>query len=141
MKKLFDKYREAIVYILVGGLTTGVSWVVYAVCVRFFGWSIEVGNVVSWIAAVSFAFVTNKTWVFRSNSWEPRLVAGEAVKFVGARLATGVLEMVGVPALVKLGLDQTIFGVEGMLSKVIVSVAVIVLNYVFSKLFIFRKKS
>ena len=141
MKKLFDKYREAIVYILVGGLTTGVSWVVYAVCVRFLGWSIEVGNVVSWIAAVSFAFVTNKTWVFRSNSWEPRLVAGEAAKFVGARLATGVLEVVGVPALVKLGLDQTIFGVEGMLSKVIVTVVVIVLNYVFSKLFIFQKKS
>ena len=141
MKKLFEKYREVIVYLIVGGLTTGVSWAVYALCVRVFGWSVGVSNAVSWIAAVTFAFVTNKTWVFQSRSWEPRLVKEEAVKFLGARALTGVLELVGVPGLVKLGLDQTILGVDGALSKVIVTVAVIILNYVFSKLFIFNKKT
>ena len=141
MKKLFEKYREVIIYIIFGGLTTAVSWVTFAVCGRFFGWPVAVSNAVSWIAAVAFAFVTNKIWVFQSRSWEPRLVMAEAVKFVGARAATGVLELVGVPALVKLGLDQTVFDVEGSVSKVVVSVAVIILNYVLSKLFIFKKRS
>ena len=141
MKELLKKYRELIIYIFVGGLTTIVNWAVYAACVRFFGWSITVSNIIAWIAAVAFAYVTNKVWVFRSYDWSLRFVLREASLFVGARLATGLFEIVAVPLLVRLGLDQQLFGVKGMLSKVIVSVVVTILNYVFSKLIIFRRTS
>jgi putative flippase GtrA len=64
----------------------------------------------------------------------------EFLKFVTARLATGVMEIVGVPLLVYLGLDQKIAGIEGMAAKVLVSIVVIILNYVLSKLLVFRSK-
>ena len=60
--------------------------------------------------------------------------------FVGARLITGCIEWLGVPALVKLGLNQKFLGIDGMFSKVLVSVIVVILNYVFSKLLIFKNK-
>ena len=141
MKELLKKYRELIIYIIVGGLTTIVNWAVYAAGVRLFGWSITVSNIIAWIAAVAFAYVTNKVWVFRSYDWSLRFVFREAALFVGARLATGLFEIVAVPLLVRLGLDQQLFGVKGMWSKVIVSVVVTILNYVFSKLIIFRRTS
>ena len=67
------------------------------------------------------------------------MVLPELGKFVAARLATGLIEIAGVPFLVSCGLDQTVFGIEGMAAKAAVSVLVLILNYVFSKLLIFRK--
>ena len=139
MKELFERYRELIVYFIVGVMTTLVNWVCYAAGVELAGWSVAFANVIAWIAAVAFAFAANKIWVFRSYSWKPGFVLREAALFVSARLLTGVLEMAGVPLLVRLGMDQTLLGVRGMLAKVAVSVIVLVLNYVFSKLIIFKK--
>ena len=139
MKELFERYRELIIYFIVGVMTTLVNWVCYAAGVELAGWSVGFSNVIAWICAVAFAFVTNKVWVFRSYSWKPGFVLREAALFVSARLLTGVLEMAGVPLLVRLGMDQTLFGVRGMVAKVAVSVIVLVLNYVFSKLIIFKK--
>ena len=101
--------------------------------------TVFVANVLSWIFAVAFAFYTNKVFVFQSKSWKMDTWVGECLKFVGARIATGVLEIFGVPFLVAIGLNQKIFGVEGIVAKITVSVAVVALNYVFSKLFIFKK--
>lgn len=149
---IYNKYREIIVYIFWGGMATVVSWGSYTVFayllagstgeLNFFSMKVSVAvfvaNILSWILAVSFAFFTNKVFVFQSKSWKMAVWVGECVKFVGARIATGVLEIVGVPFLVAIGLNQTIFDIEGIVSKIIVSVAVIVLNYIFSKLFIFK---
>ena len=140
IKTLYRKYRELIVYFITGVLTTLVNWAAYALCVRTFGWSVAVSNAVAWVVAVLFAYVTNKLWVFRSFSWEPRLVLKEAALFVSARILTGVFEIVSVPLLVNLGLDASLLGVKGMWAKILVSVVVMVLNYVFSKLIVFRKK-
>lgn len=131
---------EVIRYLIMGGLTTVVSWGSYALFAKIFGWSITVSNVLSWVCAVAFAYLTNKVWVFHSYSWKPAFLAREAALFVSARLLTGIIEMAGVPLLVKLGMDQKIFGVKGMMAKVVVSVLVVILNYVLSKLVIFRKK-
>ena len=139
MKELFERYRELIVYFIVGVMTTLVNWVCYAAGVELAGWSVAFANVIAWIAAVAFAFAANKIWVFRSYSWKPGFVLREAALFVSARILTGVLEMAGVPLLVSLGMDQTLLGVRGMLAKVAVSVIVLVLNYVFSKLIIFKR--
>ena len=135
------KYREIIVYIIVGGLTTLVNWLVYAALVEGLHWGITASNAAAWIAAVAFAYIANKVWVFRSFDWSPAFVLREAVLFVSARILTGILEIGVVPLLVKLGLNQTLFGVTGMWAKVLVSVAVVILNYVFSKLVIFKKKA
>ncbi len=156
MKKIWaqiEKYKEIISYLFWGVMTTLVSWLSYslfalllrgqAAPVTILGFHtsmvVLVSNILSWICAVSFAFVTNKLWVFESRNWEVRVVMPELGKFISARLITGVLEIVLVPLLVAVGLNQMILGIEGMAAKVVVSVLIVVLNYVFSKIFIFKR--
>lgn len=152
MKKIIDllkKYifnKEVILYIIMGVLTTLVNLIVYAVCVKplsafISDKAIYIGTakLIAWIVAVIFAFFTNKIWVFESKSWAPKVFWRELISFVGARALTGLLEVFGTPFLVSIGLDQTLFGVEGMWAVIIVSVFVIIFNYVFSKLIIFKK--
>lgn len=138
--------REVFMYLVFGVLTTVVSWASYALFIKILGGisnsdvRISVANVLSWIAAVLFAFITNKLWVFDSKSWKPSVAIKELGMFVAARLATGCIEWFGVPLLVKIGVDQELFGTEGMVAKIIASVLVVILNYFFSKLLIFKKK-
>ena len=161
IKSLFVKYKEIIMYIIFGVLTTLVNWVVYAlteplfkamfhgddVMFNLFGMAITyttfaifLANFLAWVAGVVFAFVTNKIWVFESKSWRFGLVMKELWLFVLARLITGVLEWFGVPLLWAIGMDQALFGIDGFLAKIVVSVIVVILNYVFSKLIIFKNK-
>lgn len=146
MKKLFLKYKEIIMYLIMGGLTTLVSWGTYTLFafilpIKNQDFLVLTANALSWLFAMTFAYITNKIWVFESRSWEKHFLMKEFGMFVSARLLTGIFEVVAVPGLVWLGCNQTIFGVPGMLSKVIVSIIVVLLNYVFSKLFIFRKQA
>ena len=161
IKQLYIKYKEIILYIIFGGLTTVVSIVTYAlaqlpfgsiihdqsVALRIGGYEIRTmylaifaAKVISWILAVTFAFVTNKIWVFESKSWKFSVAFREFWLFVVARLVTGPIEWLGVPLLVSWGLNQTLFHVEGFYANIICMVLVVILNYVFSKLIIFRKK-
>lgn len=147
IKRMFIKYKEVIMYLIFGVLTTIVSWGSYAVFEMVFEKAIvdvnvlvAVSNVLSWVAAVLFAYVTNKLFVFESKSFKPTTVFKELGLFVGSRLISGVVEWVGVPLLVWIGLNQTIFGVEGMFAKVLVSVIVVIINYILSKLIVFRKE-
>ena len=137
--KLFKKYREQIMYLIFGVATTAVNWIVYVVMQKLFRAEMTVCNAVAWVISVLFAYVTNKLFVFESKSWRPGLVAREAVSFIGARVATGLLEIVVPTLLFRIGLNQPLFGIEGFAAKLTTSVAVIVLNYVFSKLIVFRK--
>jgi len=145
--KLYNQYREAIDYLFWGGMTTVVSWGSYSLFVVLLGSSaltetsmVFWANILSWVCAVIFAFVTNKLWVFQSKSWAGNVLLPELTKFLSSRVATGIFEMIAVPALVAIGLNQTIFGIEGMVSKVLVSVVVVILNYILSKLFVFKNK-
>lgn len=147
LRELFKKHKEVIMYLIFGVLTTLVSWGSYAAFETLLGTFIgnavvlsSVANVLSWIAAVLFAFITNKLWVFNSRSFKKDVVFKELGAFVGSRLLTGVLEWFGVPLLMLIGLDQAILGIEGMLAKVIISVVVVILNYILSKLLVFRNK-
>lgn len=146
IKDLFVKYKEIISYVFFGVLTTVVSFVSYAIFTKIIRTQNEiagvaVANVLSWVCAVIFAFVTNKLWVFESKESGIKTVLSELCKFTASRLFTGVIEWFGVPLLVFFGLNQTILGIEGMFSKVTVSVIVVILNYIFSKLFVFTKKN
>ena len=149
IKKIWDKFHEFIMYMVFGVGTTVVSWASFALFTKIVPTFTVVGitvdhttsaNVLSWVCAVIFAYVTNKLWVFESKSWHPSVAFKEFLLFVSSRLATGVIEWVGLPILMAIGFDQSILGIEGMLAKILVSVIVIILNYVFSKLFIFKRK-
>ena len=152
IKAVFVKHKEIISYVFFGALTTAVSFVSYSLFVlffnalgfknvQFFGASLAVliANILSWVCAVVFAFVTNKLWVFESKSFEKAVVMPEFLKFLSSRIATGVLEIVLVPLLVSLGLGFALFSIDGLLAKLIVTVLVIILNYVLSKLLVFKK--
>ncbi len=137
---LFKKYREIIMYLIFGVSTTLVNWVVYTLLIKLADADVTLANGIAWLAAVTFAYVTNKLYVFESKSWAASVLVKEIVSFYGARIASGVFEIFLPALLIKIGLDQAVFGIDGFLAKAVVSVLVIVLNYIFSKLFVFRKK-
>ena len=140
IKALLNRYYEIISYLFWGGCTTVVSWGTYSVFSLLSG-NVFLSNALSWICAVLFAYVTNKLWVFRSKSWKKEVVVKEFSMFMSSRILTGILEIVLVPLFVRIGLTQTVFGIKGSVSKIIVSFLVIILNYVFSKLFVFKKEN
>ena len=140
IKDLFIKYKEVIMYLIFGVATTLVNWIVYSLLMKMSVINMTVSNAIAWFAAVVFAYITNKIFVFESKSWNPAEVWKEVVKFFGARIATGVIEIGGLPLLYYIGVKQSIFGVEGFLAKILVSVIVVILNYVFSKIFVFSTK-
>jgi len=136
---MYAKYKEFVLYGIFGVLTTIVTWVSYALFVHI-GVELNLSNILSWVCGVLFAFVTNKWFVFESKSLESTKVTKEFILFVGARIFTGVIAWVLFPILLWIGLDQVLFGTEGFLAKIIVTVIEIVLNWVFSKYMVFRKE-
>ena len=131
--KLFDDKKEFIWYVISGTVVTIVSWITYYIPYQILGWSNMVSEIFSWIITVATAYVTNKIWVFKSYSWDWEVVKPEAVKFISMRLASGVVEWI----LMWLFVDK--MGFNGMLMKILVSVIVVIMNYVCSKLLIFKK--
>lgn len=136
---LFNKYREIIMYLIFGVSTTAVNWIVYTVLVAVFHLEITLSNAVAWVCAVLFAFVTNKLFVFRSDA-SGLAVFREAAAFFGARIFSGLFEVFLPTLLISLGVDGKLFGIDGFIAKLIVSVLIIIMNYVLSKLLVFRKK-
>ncbi len=144
VKRLFLKYREAILYIFFGGLTTVINIVTYGICTQLFSMGTGTSNALAWVLSVLFAYATNRKWVFESAAHTPRELMREFVSFVSCRLGTGVLDQI----IMVLGVD--VFGARfipvpyadlwSMGLKIASNILVIVLNYVFSKLIIFRKK-
>ncbi len=132
------RLKEILSYLFWGVLTTLVSWLTYSLFVWLTG-HIALANALSWVCAVAFAFVTNKLWVFESKDWRAKTVWAECLRFLSARVITGVLELVGVPLVAAWGLGQPILGIEGLGAKIVVTVVVVILNYVFSKLIVFKK--
>lgn len=140
LKSLFLKYREQIAYLFFGGVTTLVNIAAYALLSRV-GLSTGVANAIAWALAVAVAYVTNRLWVFDSNS-RGAAALKEAISFVACRLGTGLMD----EAIMVLGVDHlgpavapNHLALWGLGVKVFSNILVIVLNYVFSKLFIFKK--
>ena len=140
MKKLIVKHKEIILYLFFGVTTTAVNWVVYALMTALLHAEITVSNAVAWVAAVVYAFITNKLFVFESKSLAPRVLLSEGMKFISARIASGLLEILLPTVMVAVGLNGTLLGLEGGIAKALVSIVVIVMNYVLSKWLVFRKK-
>lgn len=131
---LFRKYRDVIAYLFFGGVTTLVNLAAYYLCYQVWHIANTPSVVIAWVLAVLIAFLTNKPFVFRSHDWSPKVLLPEAGSFFGCRVGTGVLELV----LMYVAVD--VLGWNGMLMKLLVNVLVVILNYVGSKLLVFRKK-
>ncbi len=130
----YRKHKEVLLYLLFGGLTTLVSILSFALFAEGLGMNVLWANILSWILAVSFAYVTNRTWVFADRADTKAGVLREIVSFFGGRLATlGVEEAIIYVFITRLGLPA-------MPVKIAAQVIVIVLNYVISKLIVFRKE-
>ena len=133
IRALVMKHWDMVSYLFFGVLTTVVNYLVYLPLYNLLGISAAFSNIIAWVAAVAFAYVTNKPFVFKSHDWSMKTVLPELGKFVGCRAASGGLET----ALVFLTVD--VCGWDGNIWKLIISVVVVILNYVSSKLLVFRK--
>lgn len=133
IKALASRYRDIIVYLVFGVLTTVVNYIIYLPCYNVLGLSGSISNAIAWVGAVAFAYLTNKPFVFRSHDWSARTVIPELTKFVGCRVGSGVLET----AIIFLTVD--LLGWNGNVIKLLTSVLVVVLNYIGSKLLVFKK--
>ena len=135
MRELFEKYRDVIPYLFFGVCTTLVNMVAYLLAAYPLGWSVPVSTAFAWVAAVLFAYVTNRRWVFHSEARTAAEIGRELVSFFSCRAATGLLD-IGCMALF-----VDVLGWNDLLIKALDNVLVIILNYVASRLLIFRKKS
>lgn len=132
--ELMKKYKSFIAYAVFGVFTTVVNIVTYNLCYYRAGMSNTLSNIVAWILAVTFAYLTNKAWVFESKSWKWDVLCREVPAFISCRLATGIMDL----AIMYVCVD--VMHWHAMLMKVISNILVIILNYAFSKLVIFKKK-
>ena len=133
IRALIEKHYDILAYLFFGVLTTVVNYVVYLPCFNILHLSAAVSNVIAWAAAVVFAYLTNKPFVFRSHDWSAKTVVPELTKFVGSRVASGALET----AIIFVTVDCLLL--NGNVMKLITSVLVVILNYVASKLLVFKK--
>lgn len=128
-------------YTMFGIYTTAVNWLAYFACVKFFHINTNVSNIISWILAVIFAFFTNKLLVFNNSDVGFKSWALQFIVFIGSRLLTGIIEIIGFPLLSKTFLNFKILGIEDFSAKVIVTVISVILNYIFSKTIFKKRKS
>lgn len=131
---LYKKYEEVIKYLFFGVLTTVVSILIYWIFTKLFHVNYMISNVISWIGAVSFAYITNKIFVFKSKCDSDKDVIIEVYQFFKYRIFSLIIDILLMYLFVE------IFNIDDMISKLIVQVIVIVLNYLFSKLFVFKNK-
>jgi len=139
LKQLYTKHKEMILYVFFGGLTTVVNIAVNALSVYLLSstgiTTATIPAAIAWVLSVLFAYITNRKWVFESKKTEPRQVLREVISFFGFRLFSGVIDIL----FMYLTVDVLLFSNFWM--KLLSNVVVVILNYIFSKLFIFKKEN
>ncbi|MCC0706183.1 GtrA family protein [Clostridioides sp. ES-S-0190-01] len=130
---ILKKHKETILYLFFGAFTTFVNIVSYLFFTRVLSFNFIIANTLSWINAVLFAYVTNKFFVFENRRVELKFLFKEFLSFVSFRLISGIIEMVIMYIMVDL------LFVNDVIVKIFTNIVVIVLNYLFSKMIIFRK--
>jgi len=134
IRTLVHKYWDVLTYLVFGVLTTVVNYLVYLPVYNLLGFSAAVSNMIAWVVAVAFAYLTNKPFVFRSHDWSAKTVIPELTKFVSCRVASGAAETL----ILLLAVDILYW--NGNIWKLITQVLVVVMNYFASKFLVFRKK-
>jgi len=134
IKKLYEKYKDAIPYAIFGVLTTIVNIVSYWFMAHVLYFGVMPSTIIAWILAVLFAYITNRKWVFNSEANTKKEIIKEITSFFTFRLATGVIDW----ACMYIFVD--ILHMNDVIIKTVANIIVIILNYVASKVIIFRKK-
>lgn len=139
VKLFYNKYlssyvnRETITYGITGVITTLVNYCSYYVCARVVSLDKYVSNMIAWVAAVTFAYLVNNYWVFRSKTQGMKEEFIKIIKFFGARIVSLGVEVLG------LFVFYTLLGINDLIVKAFLAIFVIIINYFFSKTFIFNK--
>ena len=140
LRKIFTKYEELITYVIFGTLATVVDWSVYIPLYNWVQWpdvlapwSATISKASGWLAAMLFAFFTNKMFVFKSRSWSVNVAGPEFLKFLSCRIGSGLFDMLAIMITVD------ILGWNGNIMVVIIAVIVALFNY-FGTKFLFKKK-
>lgn len=137
IKNIYLKYEELINYLIVGVLTTVVSLGSYYLCVYTFlkpdiSWQLQIANIISWVCAVTFAYFTNRKYVFKSHNDN---ILIEARDFYVSRILTLLIDMA------LMFIFVTVLKFNDKLIKILVQVIITISNYIFSKLFVFKGKN
>ncbi len=136
IKEQYFKYKEIINYLVFGGLATVVNFVTYFIVARLMGIDEVLSSGISWFFSVLFAYITNKLFVFESKTEGIKAILIEMGSFFLARIVSGILCDVGTFAIM-----VKVFNINDLFAKIVTQVMVVIVNYVFSKLIIFRKKN
>ena len=131
IKKILNK--ETISYVIFGVLTTIINLTSYYFFSKIININYLISNIISWIISVIFSYITNKLYVFNSKDKSKDIIIKEFIKFVNCRLTSGIIEMILLFLLVD------IIKVNDVISKLVIGVIVVILNFIFSKLFVFKK--
>lgn len=135
MKTIIKKFLnpETISYLFFGVLTTLVNYVSYFILSSQLKIDYKISTVISWILAVLFAYITNKMWVFKSTSFNSEILFKEITAFLSARIVSGIFEFIWMLFTVE------ILKMNDLIAKLLANVFVVIMNYFFSKMFIFKK--
>lgn len=133
MNKTIKKYKEIILYLIFGVLTTLVNIITYVLGTRVLVLDVYISNILAWILSVWFAYLTNRKYVFNSKAKTMMAKAKETIAFYGYRVFTLLIDM----ALMYIMIDA--LKIDDMISKIIVNIVVMILNYFSSKFLIFKK--
>lgn len=132
VKEIYIRYKEVINYLIFGVLTTIVNFIVYIVLTKIINLNDVLSNSIAWLVSVLFAYVTNKLYVFESKDSNVKLILKEILSFIGCRLLSGLFDISIFWVLVNMKFNDII-------AKLLIAILVVILNYIFSKLFIFKK--
>lgn len=132
--ELIKKYKSVISYLFFGVCTTVINMATYYLCYNVSGIPNVPSTMIAWVVAVVFAYITNKLFVFDSKSFKADVLVREVASFFGCRLLTGILDVI----IMYVAVD--VMDMNSTLWKLVSNVLVIILNYVASKLVIFKKK-
>lgn len=129
---LLKRHKEILLYIIFGGCTVLINIATYYLFYNVLSLSNVCSNIIAWVVAVLFAFITNKIWVFNSKSFDKKIIVKEIASFTTCRLTTGIIDLI----IMYLSVD--VFLQNEIIWKIISNIIVIILNYVASKILVFK---
>ena len=128
----YRKHKEGMRYLIFGGLTTVLNIVVYFILYNVLHISNALSNLIAWVVAATFAYITNRKYVFESTARSKKEVLREAIYFYGCRILTLIID----EGIMVLTVDK--FGWNGIIMKIVTNIIVVIANFVFSKILIFK---
>ena len=134
MIKLTKRYKETISYLIFGILSTIVNIATYVFFSRIIKINFIISNIIAWFVAVIFAYITNKFFVFESKNINIKFILKEITSFMSLRIVSGLTELILMYIMINIML------INDFIVKIITNIVVVILNFIFSKLIIFKNK-